>query len=193
MKLCICFGIGLSLKWFLLRLSFFVFSNLGLIIAQQTSIYINCFMAGGWHTCHPISKMHIMGEGPSETPSALKCRLSDYSFLTDIKQLAKTSKGGTLRAPSDVCFRSFSVPFHFNKTPLHESSWVIKPGPWSWRKIFRNHQTNTIHCKLSVLPQIYPFSHCHCSIFKKLLETFLGTDLKSTFQIHKIVILNTCK
>ena len=50
------------------------FSNLGLIIAQQTSIHINCFMAGGWHTsCHPISKMHIVGEGPGETPSALRC------------------------------------------------------------------------------------------------------------------------
>ena len=56
---------------------YFVFSNLGLILAQQTSIFINCFMAGGWHTCHPISKVHIMGEGPGETPSALKCRLSD--------------------------------------------------------------------------------------------------------------------
>ena len=27
--------------------NFFLFSNLGLIIAQQTSIRINCFMAGG--------------------------------------------------------------------------------------------------------------------------------------------------
>ena len=26
---------------------FFLFSNLGRIIAQQTSIYINCFMPGG--------------------------------------------------------------------------------------------------------------------------------------------------
>ena len=26
---------------------FFLFSNLGLIIAQQNSIHINCFMAGG--------------------------------------------------------------------------------------------------------------------------------------------------
>ena len=29
------------------RLTFFLCSNLGLIIAQQTSIHINCFMAGG--------------------------------------------------------------------------------------------------------------------------------------------------
>ena len=30
----------------------------------------------GWgmtHLCHPISKMHIVGEGPGETPSALRC------------------------------------------------------------------------------------------------------------------------
>ena len=30
----------------------------------------------GWgitHLCHPISKMYILGEGPGETPSALRC------------------------------------------------------------------------------------------------------------------------
>ena len=70
------------------KTNFFSFSNLGLIITQQTSIYINCFMAGGWHTsCHAISKMHIAGEGPGETPSALRCR----------------GWGGTLRPSSDVC------------------------------------------------------------------------------------------
>ena len=41
----------------------------------------------GWHTlCHPISKTHIVGEGPSETPSAL--RSPSYlinSLLTDVK------------------------------------------------------------------------------------------------------------
>ena len=46
MKLCICFGICLSSKWLHLRLTFFLFSNFGLIIAQQTSIQISCFMAG---------------------------------------------------------------------------------------------------------------------------------------------------
>ena len=77
MKLCICFGICLSSKWFHLRLAFFLFSNLGLIIAQQTSIHINCFTAGGWHTsCHPISKLHVVGQGPGEPPSTLR-RLSD--------------------------------------------------------------------------------------------------------------------
>ena len=29
------------------KTNFFLFSNLGLIIAQQTSIHINCFMAWG--------------------------------------------------------------------------------------------------------------------------------------------------
>ena len=98
------------LNW---RLTFFLFSNFGLIIAQQTSVHINCFMAGGWHTsCHPISKIHIVGEGPGETLSALRC-LSYLinSFLTDIKELAKTNKGGTLHPPSDVYVRSFLCPF----------------------------------------------------------------------------------
>ena len=65
-----------------------------------------------WCTsCHPISKTHTVGEGPGETLSALRC-LSYLinSFLTDIKQLAKTSKGGTLHPPSDVCVRSFLCP-----------------------------------------------------------------------------------
>ena len=67
--------------------------------------------------------MHIAGEGPGETPSALRC-LSYLinSFLTDIKQLANTSKGwGYSPPPSDVYVRSF-VPFHFNKTLLYKSS-----------------------------------------------------------------------
>ena len=29
------------------KTNFFLFSNLGLIMAQQTSIHINCFTAGG--------------------------------------------------------------------------------------------------------------------------------------------------
>ena len=115
MKLCIYFGICLFSKWFHLTLTFFLFSNLELIITQQTSIHINCFMAGGWHTsCHPISKMHIVGEGPGETPSALR-RLSYLlnSFLTDMKQLAKTIRGALsiplLMSVSEV----FSVLFSF--------------------------------------------------------------------------------
>ena len=53
---------------------FFFFSNLGLIMAQQTSIHANCFMARRWHTsCHPVSKVHIVGEGSGVTPLALGC------------------------------------------------------------------------------------------------------------------------
>ena len=71
------------------------------------------FYGQRWHTfCHSISKMHIVGEGPGETLSALRC-LSYLinSFLTDIKELAKTNKGGTLHPPSDVYVRSFLCPF----------------------------------------------------------------------------------
>ena len=97
MKLCSCFGICLSLKWFHLKLTFFLFSNLGLIIAQQTSIHINCFMARRWHTsCHPTSKMPIVGEGPGETPSALRC-LSYLinNFLTDLIHCERRALGSS--------------------------------------------------------------------------------------------------
>ena len=170
MKLCICFGIYLSSKWFHLRLTFFLFSNLGLIIAQQTSIHINCFMAGGWHTsCHPISKMHIVGEGPGETPSALRC-LSYLinSFLTDIKQLAKTSKGGTLHPPSDVCVRSFLCPFFtliklcYTKT-LEWSTLV--PGP----KAKSSYSEITNPTPFTVSYQ----QHSHCEICPKSVDSLI--------------------
>ena len=114
-------------------------------------------MVEGWHTwCHPITKVHIVGEGPGEIPSALRC-LSYLinSFLTDIKQLAKLAKRGTLHPLSDVYVRSFLCPFsYFDKTLLHKSSWVIKPGPWSQSQIFFfvDHESNIVHRKLSNPP-----------------------------------------
>ena len=58
------------------KTNFFLFFNLGLIMAQQTSILVNCFMARDDTSCAILSqKMHIVGEGPGETPSALR-RLS---------------------------------------------------------------------------------------------------------------------
>ena len=115
MKLCIYFGICLSLKWLYLKLTFLLFSNLGLIIAQQTRNHISCFTAGGLHiSCRPISNMHTVGEGPGETPSALRC-LSYLinSFLTDIKQLANTSGGGALSVLFLMSMsEAFSVSFN---------------------------------------------------------------------------------
>ena len=157
MKLCICFGIYLSSKWFHLRLTFFpfLFSNLGLIMAQQTSVTVNCFMAGKWHSlCHPISKMHIVREGPGETASSLRC-LSYLinNFLTDIKQLAKTSKVGHSPSPFWCLCQKLSMSFlYFNKTLLHKSSWVIKSGPWSQSYIFfGDDESDVVHRKLSSL------------------------------------------
>ena len=112
----------------------FLFSSLGLIIAQETRIHISCFMAGGWYTsCHPISKMHIVGEWPGETPSALRC-LSYLinSFLTDMKQLAKTSKRRHYPSPF-WCLMSeaFSVPFYtLIKLCYTKAEWSsLVPGP----------------------------------------------------------------
>ena len=73
------------------KTNFFPSSNLGLVMVQQTGIHGNCFMTRGRHTTRcSISEVHVVGEGPGETPSALTSLsyLLD-SFLTDIKQLAK--------------------------------------------------------------------------------------------------------
>ena len=68
-----------------------------------------------------------------------------------ITPFSKTSEGGTLLPPSDVNVRSFLCPFSVYKTRLHESSRVIKPGPWSQSQIFflRDHKSDIVHCKLS--------------------------------------------
>ena len=68
----------------------------------------------GWgmtHLCHPISKMHIVERGLVKLLQPCGASHLINSFPTDVKQLAKSSKGGTLRPTSDVDFRSFSVPF----------------------------------------------------------------------------------
>ena len=57
--------------------------------------------------------MHVVGEGPGEAASALRC-LSYLinSFLTDIKQLAETSKEGEFSNPLLMPMsEAFSVPF----------------------------------------------------------------------------------
>ena len=69
---------------FHLRLTFLLSSNLGLIMAQQTSIHVNCCMAGD-NTRGAVLSQKCMGEGPGETPAAFRC--PSYlisSSLTDI-------------------------------------------------------------------------------------------------------------
>ena len=73
-----------------------------LVVAQQTSVHIHCFMAGGCHTlCHPISKLHVVGEGPGETLSALRCiSYLTNNFITDITSGSWwwTGRPGVLRS-----------------------------------------------------------------------------------------------
>ena len=65
-----------------------------------------------------------MGEGPGETPSALRC--ASYlinNLLTDIKQLAKTSKGATLSAFFIwICQKICLSLLYFNKLYYPKSS-----------------------------------------------------------------------
>ena len=52
---------------------FFLFSNLGLIMAQQSSIHVNCFMARNDTPCAILSQKCIFVRGgPGETPLTLE-------------------------------------------------------------------------------------------------------------------------
>ena len=107
---------------------FFLFSNLGLIAAQK-SVFASVVLWLGDDAPHAIlSKRCTLWK------RGLVKLLQPYlinSFLTDIKQLAKTSRGA-LSVPLLMSMsETFSVLFHFNKTLLHKSSSVIKPGLWS--------------------------------------------------------------
>ena len=97
-------------------------------MAQQTSIHVDCY-GQGWHTLfHPISKMHIVREGPAETPSALRCFFYLIrSSLTDIE----TSNRGTLSVPFwCLCQKLSQSLIHFNKTLLYKKLQLIKPRLW---------------------------------------------------------------
>ena len=74
-----------------------------------------------------------------------------------IAPLLQLARGGILHPPSDVYVRSFlCLTSYFNKTLLHKSSWVIKPGSWSQSYIFffRDHESDVVHHKLSSLRTI---------------------------------------
>ena len=91
-KLCICFGICLSSKWFCLILTFFPFlkpwADNGL--TNQCSCQLFYGQRGNAPCAILSQNMHIVGKEPGGTPSAL--RYLSYlisSSLTDIKQLSK--------------------------------------------------------------------------------------------------------
>ena len=108
------------------KTNFFLFSNLGLIIAQQTGIHISWFMAGGrTHLGLSYLKNACCGRGAWWNSLSLEVCLSYLinTFLTDIKQLVKTSNGGTLSAPFRcLCQKLCLSLLYFNEMVLHKSS-----------------------------------------------------------------------
>ena len=56
------------------------------------------------------------------------CNNQFKKYLTPLLTLARGAF--SIPLPTSVS-EAFPVPFHFNKTLLHKTSWVIKPGPWS--------------------------------------------------------------
>ena len=48
-----------------------------------------------------------------------------------------------------LCQKFYLSLFHFNKTLLYKSSWMIKPGPWPQNSIFfGDHKFDIVLCKL---------------------------------------------
>ena len=103
-------------KYLLWNLPFFKMvppkTNFWLKIAQQTSIHIIVLWLADDTPCAILSQKCIVGEGPGEALSGLRCLsyLID-SFLTGIKHLAKDQHWGYLHPASDVYVRSFPCPF----------------------------------------------------------------------------------
>ena len=122
-----------------------------LITAQQTSIHINCFMAGRWHILsHTISKMQVVGEGPGETPSASRC-LSYLinSFLTEGHKTSGWRLACSVPLLMSVS-EAFSIPFYtliklcYTKALEWSRLMVLK-------LILLLQRSNTVHRKLSTL------------------------------------------
>ena len=78
-------------------------------------------------------KMHIVGVSLVRSLKPwdillIYCNNQLKKYLTPLLTLAR----GAFSVPLPVSMsEAFPIPFHFNKTLLHKSSWVIKPGPWS--------------------------------------------------------------
>ena len=85
----------------------------------------------GWGMAHLAVLAPMLWERGLVEPAALSCvSCLINGFLTGVKQLVKDQRGHS-PSPSDVCVGRVLCPFsYFNKTLLHKSSWVIKPGPW---------------------------------------------------------------
>ena len=115
----------------------------GLIMTQQNSIHVNCFMARGWNTSsHPISKMHIMGAGPGEIPSAFTGVSLTWLtvFLETWNTSLKTSKGALFcpllmtvseASPiSSILWKNFAT---WKAPSIQASSLTLDQTPLLWR------------------------------------------------------------
>ena len=68
------------------------------------------FYGWEWHPlCHPISKMHIVGEGPGETPSSLRCLSYLINKLAHRHKVNVTQSCPTLCDPMDCGLPGSSV------------------------------------------------------------------------------------
>ena len=139
MKLGICFGICLSSKWFHLRLTFFPFLKPWVDNNSTKQYSYQLFYCWGMtHIMPPYLNNAHSRRGPGETPSALRC-LSYLlnSFLTDIKQLAKTY--GALSIPLLMSMSEvFSVPFSLEWNSAtqklwSDQAWSLVPKLNLWR------------------------------------------------------------
>ena len=191
MKLCICFGICLSSNWFCLRLNFFLFSNLGLIMAQWTSIHVNYLMARDDRPCAILSQKCILwGRGLVKLPSVLRCLYYLISsFITDIKCLTKNLQEGTISVPSDVYQKISLSLLYFNKTLLHKKLRAVKSCIWPQMEIlsFRGHEGEVSIAHGSQ-------SQC-CRLIRKKREKIQINEIRNekgeittdTTDIHKII------
>jgi len=96
------------------RLNFFLFSNLGPIMAQETSIHVHCFMARDDRPCAILSQKCILWERglvqlPQPRGVSLIWLAAGYQTWN---ALPKTSEQALFLSPSDVYVRSFPYLYY---------------------------------------------------------------------------------
>ena len=133
MKLCICFGICLSSKWFHLRLTFFSFLKSWADNGSTNPYSCPLFYEKGWHaSCHSISNMHVVVNpglpGKPPQPRGVSYLISNR-HKTPHEELERRHSFSPLLMSMSEAFSSSVI---LQQNSVTQKAPVVKPGLWPW-------------------------------------------------------------